>query len=114
MKVKSFAKLLGVATIALGLATGCSSTGTTEGMAKDNNQEVKQIIADAKAALDKASKGGYAWRDTGKMIKQAEKALADGDTAKATSLATKALEQSELARKQSIEQDKMVKERFSS
>ena len=112
MKLIKFAKFLGVVTLAVGLATGCSSTSSTDTMAKDNNQGVERIISIAKAELAEAEKGGYAWRDTGKFIKQAEKALAAGDTAKATSLASKALEQSQLAEKQSIEQDKAVKERF--
>ena len=112
MKLIKFAKFLGVVTLAAGIATGCSSTSTTETMAKKNDQGVQKIISDAKTELAKAEKTGYAWRDTGKFIKQAEKALAAGDTAKATALANKALEQAQLAQKQSIEQDKAVKERF--
>ncbi|MCU7801394.1 MAG: hypothetical protein KZQ70_15010 [gamma proteobacterium symbiont of Lucinoma myriamae] len=116
MKFKKYAKYLGVATLAIGLATGCQSTGSTSNDTKAalsaNDQAVQNIITDAKAALSVAKSGGYAWRDTGKFIKQAEKALADGNTAKATSLATKALEQSEFAKNQSAEQDKAVKERF--
>jgi len=100
-----------VAALAIGLATGCQSSGN---MNKSNasDQAVQKIISDAKAELKIAKKGDYAWRDTGKFIKKAEKALAAGDTKKATSLATKALEQSKLAKSQSIEQDKAVKARF--
>lgn len=115
MKFKKYAKYLGAAALAFGVATGCQSTGTssnTETALSANEQAVQNIITDAKAELAVAIKGGYAWRDTGKFIKQAEKALADGNTAKATSLATRALQQSELAKKQSIEQDKAVKDRF--
>lgn len=114
MKAIKYAKYLGAITLAIGLATGCSSTTTTESMAQQNDQKVQQLINDAKAALSDATKGGYAWRDTGKILKSAEKALAAGDTAKATALATKALDQADMAKKQSIEQDKMVKERFKS
>ena len=117
MKFKNYAKFLGVVTLALGITVGCSSTSTntasTASTASDSQQEAAQLIAEAKSALDTAIKGNYAWRDTGKIIKQAEKALAAGDVAKARALADKALEQSELAKKQSIEQDKAVKERFS-
>ncbi len=115
MKFKKYAKYLGVAALAFGLVTGCQSTGgsaTTEA-ASTNEQAVQTIIADAKVALAEAKKGDYAWRDTGKIIKKAETALADGNTAKASSLATKALQQSELAKKQSIEQKAAVKKRFS-
>ena len=122
MKFTKYAKYLGVAALAIGLATGCQSTANTGTSSTASNtgktlsaneQAVQRIITDAKTALKAAEEGGYAWRDTGKFIKQAEKALAAGETAKATSLATKALQQSELAKKQSIEQDKAVKQRFS-
>ncbi|MDX2506319.1 MAG: hypothetical protein QNL62_17820 [Gammaproteobacteria bacterium] len=116
MKVQKYAKYLGVIALAVGLATACSSTetssGNIDGMADKNAQMVQQSIADARTALAAAEKGGYAWRDNGKFITQAEKALADGNIAKASALASKALEQSELAKKQSIEQDRAVKERF--
>ena len=122
MKLQKYAKYLGVVTLAMGLATACTSTSTTSTtttsgdvgtMASQNELAVQKTISQAKAALKAAENGGYAWRDTGKFIKEAEKALADGDIATATSLATKALQQSELAKKQSIEQDRAVKELFS-
>ncbi len=111
MKFKNYAKFLVVVTLALGIAVGCSNTTRHDNMA-GSNQGVEQVIADAKAALKDAEKGGYAWRDTGKIIKQAEEALAAGDADKANSLAKKALTQSELAKKQAADQDRAVKERF--
>ncbi len=113
MKFKNYAKFLGVVTLALGLTVGCSNTSRKGDMASNSTQDAAQLIAEAKSALKTATKDGYAWRDTGKIIKQAEKALAAGDAAKAKSLADKALDQSQMAKKQSIEQDKAVKERFS-
>jgi hypothetical protein len=121
MKLNIYAQHFGLLILAIGLATGCSSSGTsseTQSVPKSasesasDDSSVKQTIAAAKTALSTAVQGGYAWRDTGKYIKQAEKALAAGDEAKATTLANKALEQSELAKKQSIEQDLAIKERF--
>ncbi len=119
MKFTKYAKYLGVAALAMGLVTGCQTTesssagsSATEKTLSANDQKVQNIINDAKAKLKVAVADGYAWRDTGKFIKQAEKALAEGDTAKATSLATKALQQSEMAKKQSAEQDKAVAARF--
>ena len=111
MKFKEYAKFLGVVTLALGITVGCSNTSTNT--ASNSQQEAAQLIAEAKSALNTAIEGNYAWRDTGKIIKQAEKALAAGDVDKARALADKALDQSEMAKKQSIEQDKAVKERFS-
>lgn len=116
MKFTKYAKYLGVAALAIGLATGCQSAANMDTsntrVLSANEQAVQRIISRAKTALTAAKDGGYAWRDTGKFIKQAEKALAAGEIAKATSLATKALQQTELAEKQSIGQDKAVKERF--
>ncbi len=112
MKFKNYAKFLGVVTLALGLTVGCSNTSNSDDMAGETSQDAAQLIAEAKSALQTAIKGGYAWRDTGKIINKAEKALADGDIDQARSLADQALDQTELARKQSIEQDKAVKERF--
>ncbi len=116
MKFKKYAKYLGVATLAIGIVTGCANAGSSSSAStasmSANDQAVQQVIDDAKAALSVAKKGNYAWRDTGKFIKQAEKALADGHTAKASSLATKALQQSQLAKKQSAEQAKAVEARF--
>lgn len=54
-------------------------------------------IEEAKVAYQDADSRGFAWRDTGKMIKQAEKAAADGDQEKAIKLATQAKAQSEAA-----------------
>lgn len=115
MKFKNYAKFLGVVTLALGITVGCSntSTDTSTKTTSDSQQEAAQLIAEAKSALNTAIEGNYAWRDTGKIIKQAETALAAGDVDKARALADKALDQSEMAKKQSIEQDKAVKERFS-
>lgn len=110
MKLNKTAMYLGVITLVVSLATACS---TTENKAVNvTAASVEQSIADAKAALKEAEKGGYAWRDTGKFIKQAEEAAAAGELEKASSLSHKALEQSELAEKQKIEQDLAVKERF--
>lgn len=50
----------------------------------------EQAIADAKAAEKAAAAADNEWRDTGKIIKAAEKALAAGDTAKAEKLAATA------------------------
>jgi len=109
MKLNKTAIYLGVIILVASLATACS---TTEKAANVTAASVEQSISDAKDALKEAEKGGYAWRDTGKFIKQAEEAAAAGELEKASSLSQKALEQSELAKKQKIEQDLAVKERF--
>ena len=52
--------------------------------------EVEDAIADAKEAQKQAGKVGGEWRDTGKMIKQAEKLLGEGKAAEALELAREA------------------------
>lgn len=63
-------------------------------------------IAAAKAAHQDAVKKGFAWRDTGKMLKKAKAAQKKGDSEKAMKLAKKVQQQSELAVKQGMDQAK--------
>jgi starvation-inducible outer membrane lipoprotein len=74
--------------------------------------------ADAMAAIDmakqeaaKAKKVNYVWRDTGKIIKQAEEAMKKEDYATAVKLANKAKTQGMLAQQQ-YEEQKNAKPRF--
>lgn len=67
----------------------------------------KAAPADASAAIEAAKKAnkaakavGYEWRDTGKMIKKAEKLAKAGKTAEAVKLANTAKQQGELAQDQ--------------
>jgi hypothetical protein len=61
-------------------------------------------IAAAKAAQKSAGAVGGEWRDTGKMIKKAEKAAADGNYADAEKLAMKAEAQGKLGKEQALGQ----------
>ena len=72
------------------MAVGCSSGTKT---ADDYNM----ALTDAKSAIAKVKNVGYEWRDTGKILKQAEEAAKAGDYNKATSLANKAKRQGEQA-----------------
>ena len=67
---------------------------------------VEATIKAAKAENAAAKKTGFMWRDAGKMIKKAQKALKEGDNAKAMKLAKKALGQGKLAQQQAKEQAK--------
>ena len=59
----------------------------------------------AEAARKEAASLKYEWRDTAKMLKQAEEAAAKGDYATAQKLADKARKQSENAIAQAKEQE---------
>lgn len=58
----------------------------------------------ADAELKKAVSMGNAWRDTGKMLKKAKKAAAEGNFAKAISIARDAQFQAQAAQEQAASQ----------
>ena len=95
MRIMNKLRTIGLITILAGVIVGCA--GTTE---SDTAGSAADAIAAAKAANAKAKKETYEWRDTGKLIKKAEKALKDGDDATAIKLANKAQRQAENAVKQ--------------
>lgn len=102
MKKTDFLKLALVAVLSVGLIAGCASdtqeaAPAPEPMTTDtsaSSAEAKNAIYSAKVKLARAEKLGYAWRDTAKLIKDAEKAAAAGDNDKAIALANQASEQS--------------------
>jgi nucleoid-associated protein YgaU len=106
MKILPTLKTVGVAVLSLGIAVGCASQQQQpEQPAKQEAMPSKaqmaaDAIAAAKAAAAKANALGYEWRDTGKMIKKAEKLAAGGKYDEAIALANKAREQGEMAVKQ--------------
>jgi len=75
---------------------------------KEEGSSAADAIAAAKAANKRAINENYEWRDTGKIIKKAEKALANGDDATAIKLANKARRQAENAVKQKFSELKRL------
>ena len=94
MIFRTTARLFAAVVLSLGLIAGCATTGD------EGPSAAEQAIADAKAANAEVAALGYEWRDTAKLIEQAEKALADGDEDKALALANQALAQAEAAKAQ--------------
>lgn len=72
------------------LIISCVLAFSTQAFAADS---AATVIAAAEAQYAIALEKKYAWRDTGKMIADAKKALAAGDSAKAVDIAMVALEQ---------------------
>lgn len=70
--------------------------------------EAAELIEKAKDANARAAEVGYEWRDTGKFIDRAEKALENDDRGTAMALAEKARRQAELAYKQYQRERKRV------
>ena len=97
--MRTIARLILVAFLGLGLVTGCATTAEPE-------QTAAEAIAAAKSANAKAKAVGYEWRDTAKIIKSAEKALAAGNEDEAIALANKARIQAETAIAQQKAEDK--------
>jgi hypothetical protein len=92
------------AVLAVFLAAFASVTSTSVfagGMANDSAEDA---ISYAKAAQKRAASVKGEWRDTGKMIKKAEKLLATGKSKEAAKLANKAREQALLGYEQASSQ----------
>ena len=107
MKITKILKFTGLIAMTFAVAIGCSSTSDTGGA--NLEQQAKDAIATAKQANQRAAAVGYEWRDTGKLIKSAEKALADEKYEDAIKLADKARRQAENAIAQkSIEDDRIA------
>ena len=66
--------------------------------------EAEAAIAAAKAAQMAAGEVGGEWRDTGKLIKQAEKSAAEGNFADAVKQAKKAEAQGKVGKEQALSQ----------
>ena len=102
MKVTDLLKITAVAVFTTGFAVGCS-TGSEETMPAPDEPmveecqgatpEVKNAIYAAKLKNARARNLGYEWRDTAKMIQDAEKAAEECDNVRAMMLAKKAEEQ---------------------
>jgi len=109
MKIMKMVKFSGLAALVLSVAVGCAGAPaepSADQVEADQQEAAEEAIADAKAKLEEAKSMGAAWRDTDKMIKEAEQALADGDSGKAIELANQARRQSEnaIAQKQAEEE----------
>lgn len=88
------ARLILVALLSLGLMAGCATTSEEEATGPT---AAEQAIAEAKAANEQAKAAGYEWRDTDKLIKEAEAAEFAGNDEEAIRLANKALKQAQTA-----------------
>jgi len=93
MKIAQLLKFFALILVTSSLIIGCA--GTTEEESKPQGGEAAAAISDAEAAYKIALDELYAWRDTGKLIKKAKKALKDGKDDEAIKLANKAKKQAE-------------------
>ena len=112
MKTTKILKFTSLIAMIFAVAIGCTSTSDTGGTSQE--QAAKDAIAAAKEANTRAKAVGYEWRDTGKIIDSAEKALADGKYDEAIKLANKARKQAENAIAQKQAEDARLAGMFGS
>lgn len=108
MTMRTFARLFAAVVLSLGLLAGCATTPD------DNSAAASQAISDAKAANAEAAAMGFEWRDTGKLIKDAQAAFDAGDYDKALALANQAQAQAEEAQRQAALENQKFLDRTSS
>ena len=90
------------------LAVGTSYTWADSGKKVDARMaQAEQAIKDADASRKRADSVSGEWRDTGKMIKSAQKALKEGDYDTAMKLAKKAHQQGQLGYEQAVSQKEL-------
>ena len=99
MNLSSILKPAAIVVLALGVTIGCTQQQQKPAPAEQPSAAELAIQA-AKDANKKAKAVGFAWRDTGKIIKKAEAALKKGDEKTALKLANQARFQAEEAVRQ--------------
>lgn len=90
-------KKIALAALICGLTLGGTAIAADKASAE-------AAIAAAKTSQKAANKVGGEWRDTGKIIKKAEKAAAEGNFGEAEKLAKKAEAQGKLGKEQALSQ----------
>ena len=104
MKTTNILKHGALSALVMSVAVGCASTQQEEPAApaaKKDNSCVSEMAA-ANAAKKKAASVGGEWRDIGKILKKAKKALKAGDAATCVKLANKARRQAEIGYAQAL------------
>lgn len=107
MKIAQLLRLFTLLLVTSSFVIGCA--GTTEEAPKQQSDAAAAIAA-AESAYKIALDELYAWRDTGKLIKKAKKALKAGNDSKAIKLANKAKKQAEQAVEQKYSELDRIKD----
>jgi len=97
------AKIFAGIALATLLLSGCATTGSSDSSAA-TQESYNAAVAAAKSSIKIAKKANYEWRDSGKILKKADKVAKSGDFEKAIKMANKAKRQGELALAQSKDQ----------
>lgn len=116
MKSKDLLKIAAIAVFTTSFAVGCASSGDVETPPDDTVEctgatpEAKNAIYAAKLKNARARNLGYEWRDTAKIIQEAEQAAADCENVRAKILADKAEQQASDAIAQAESEQETVTE----
>jgi len=102
MNIFKTIKFAGLTALVMSVAVGCASTQNEGGGGDSGPSAAEKACAAADAARKKAKSVGGEWRDTGKTIKKARKAMKAGDDAKAIKLCNKARKEGELGYEQAL------------
>lgn len=110
MKITPNLRLIGISVLTLALGVGCAAQqqqpepepapAPAPAPKAEAPSAAEKAIAAAKEAIAKAKAKDWVWRDTEKLLKNAEKALSEGKEDKAVEMANEARRQAELAVKQ--------------
>lgn len=84
----------------IAIASTLALTLALSGASFAGSMSYADTVAAAKKEMKVAKQMGHLWRDTGKILKKADKAKKAGDSKKAMKLAMKALNQARDAQKQ--------------
>jgi len=98
------AKLYAGLALAFVLLSGCASYGTSDNAVAATKAGYNTALINANKSLKAAAQANYIWRDSGKILKKADKAAKKGDFETAIKLANKAKRQGDMALAQSIEE----------
>jgi len=96
-------KILSSLALASALLSGCAGYSSDDSAAA-TLESYNAAVTDAKASIETAAAANYEWRDSGKILKKAEKAAKAGDFETAIKLVNQAKHQGDLALAQSKEQ----------
>ena len=103
MKITNILKHGALSAIVMSVAVGCASTQQEESApAAKKATPCQSELAAANAAKKKAASVGGEWRDIGKILKKAKKALKAGDAGTCVKLANKARRQGEIGYAQAL------------
>ncbi|RDH85037.1 MAG: SoxXA-binding protein [endosymbiont of Galathealinum brachiosum] len=98
------AKIFAGIALATVLLSGCATSGSSGNSAAATKEGYNAALVNANKSLKAAAQANYVWRDSGKMLKKADKAAKKGDFETATKLANQAKRQGDMALAQSKEQ----------